>query len=111
MPIETYSLGSPLRAYAPRNLNLSLNLNKKWMILIFSAIGFVFCMTFASIYGRDYDEVKEEEIIATPEWADVRNLSTYTEEKTCGKRDEVANMTIWNDVVNKTSDLVEDMFT
>ncbi|KIL92170.1 hypothetical protein FAVG1_04577 [Fusarium avenaceum] len=109
MPIETYSPGSPLRAYAPRNLNL--NINKKWLILIFSAIGFVFCMTFASIYGRDYDEVKEEEIIATPEWADVRNLSTYTEEKTCGKRDEVANMTIWNDVVNKTSDLVEDMFT
>ncbi|KAM0248879.1 hypothetical protein ACHAP5_003086 [Fusarium lateritium] len=105
MPIETYSPGSPLRAYAPRNLN------KKWMILVLSIVGFVTCMTFASIYGREYDGLKEEEVIAKTEFADLRNLSTYTEEKNCGKRDEVANMTIWNDIVNRTSNLIEDKFT
>ena len=68
-------------------------------------------MTLASIYGVNYDEPKKEEVVIAPQFAEVRNLSTWSEEKVCGKRDEAANMTIWNDVVNKTSDLIEDQFT
>jgi hypothetical protein len=105
MTMETCHNAAPYCGYTP------LNPRKKWMVLIMSIVGFIVCMTFASIYGLDYEGLREEEEMKEPMFADVRNLSTYTEEKSCGRRDEVANVTIWNDVVNKTSSLVEDMFT
>ncbi|KAM0351844.1 hypothetical protein ACHAPU_002357 [Fusarium lateritium] len=105
MTMETYSNSSSYRSYTPHNPR------RKWMILIVSIVSFVICMTFASMYGLDYDKTKKEEIVEEPQLADLRDLSTYTEEKVCGKRDEAANLTIWNDAVNKTSDLLEDKFT
>ncbi|RGP81443.1 exostoses 3 [Fusarium longipes] len=105
MPVETYSQASPYGPYTRRSPR------RKYMILIISIVSFIICMTFASIYGLDYEALKKEEIIPEPQFADIRNVSTYTEDKSCGKRDEAANITIWNDIVNKTSDLIEDMFT
>ncbi|KAF4986806.1 hypothetical protein FGRMN_10666 [Fusarium graminum] len=105
MPMETYATASAYRSYA------SGNPRRKWMILVTSTVSFIICMTFASIYGLDYESIKKEEIYQEPQFAELRSLSTYTEEKICGNRDEAANLTIWNDVVNKTSVLLEDKFT
>ncbi|KAI1073275.1 hypothetical protein LB507_010886 [Fusarium sp. FIESC RH6] len=102
---ETYFEALPSPVYAPRSLK------KKYMVLVISIISFIVCMALASIYGVNYDDLKKEEVVIPPQFAEVRNLSTWSEKKVCGKRDEAANMTIWNDVVNKTSDLIEDQFT
>ncbi|KAF5227136.1 hypothetical protein FAUST_11969 [Fusarium austroamericanum] len=105
MPVETFS-NAP--AYRTHN---SQNPRKKWTILAISVVSFLLFLTFASIYGSD-EVPKIEEEVEEPQFAEIRNISTYQEpERSCGKRDEAANMTIWNDVVNKTSNLTEDMFT
>ncbi|CEI70824.1 hypothetical protein FVEN_g697 [Fusarium venenatum] len=109
MPIETFSDAS---AY---QINQNQNPKKKWTILVISTLSFILFLIFASVYGSDQGLQKEEvieEIVEEPQFAEIRNISTYQEaERSCGKRDEVANMTIWNDAVNRTSDLMEDMFT
>ncbi|KAF4450388.1 hypothetical protein F53441_6512 [Fusarium austroafricanum] len=87
---------------------------KKWRILIGSFVSFILCMIFASQYGfkpsatEQHDGNNQTEV----KWADLRELSTFHEvEEPCGPRDEVANMTIWNEAVNKTASLIDDKFT
>ncbi|KAF4456640.1 FAD dependent oxidoreductase [Fusarium austroafricanum] len=97
MPLEN----SLYRSYSACN-------RKKWIILILSIVSFTACMTFASLYGFDYDTASHR----GDGFADLRPLSTYEDkEPSCGKRDEVANMTIWNAAVDETSHLLDDMFT
>ncbi|KAF5676099.1 exostoses 3 [Fusarium heterosporum] len=103
--METYSGASAYRSYTPRNPR------RRWMVLMISIVSFIICMTFASMYGLDYNKIKKEGILEEPQFAELRNLSTYIEEKACGNRDEAANLTIWNDIVNRTSDLLEEKFT
>ncbi|KPA39093.1 exostoses 3 [Fusarium langsethiae] len=108
MSVETFSDASTYRTYK------SHNPRRKWTVLAVSVVSFILFLTFASIYGSEEGDKKEENIEEPQlaQFAELRNLSTYQEpESSCGKRDEAANMTIWNDVVNKTSDLMDDMFT
>ncbi|KAF4972588.1 hypothetical protein FSARC_861 [Fusarium sarcochroum] len=101
----------PLKASYIPTYNLQKP-NKKWMILILSVVSFIACMVFASLYGVDYDAMNDEVIPEVTNFTEISSLSTYEEsDKECGKRDEVANMTLWNELVEKTSHLIEDKFT
>ncbi|KAM0346020.1 hypothetical protein ACHAP4_011756 [Fusarium culmorum] len=85
---------------------------KKWIILIISIVSFIICMVCASQYGVDYDALKQKFDPVASGFGTISELSTYQEpEKNCGKRDEVANMTLWNELLNKSSRLLEDKFT
>ncbi|KAF5981683.1 Exostosin-2 [Fusarium coicis] len=61
--------------------------------------------------GLDYSTLSGKNDART-DWASLREHSSFHEAKrTCGARDEVANMTIWNAAVEKTGHLMDDMFT
>jgi hypothetical protein len=68
-------------------------------------------MVFASMYGFDYSTFSVNDDTKS-DWSGLHEYSSFHEaKKTCGPRDEVANMTIWNTVVDKTGHLMDDMFT
>jgi hypothetical protein len=63
------------------------------------------------MYGFDYSTFSGD-VDTKGDWSGLKELSSFHEaEKTCGLRDEVANMTIWNAAVEKTGHLMDDMFT
>ncbi|KAL5623842.1 hypothetical protein FOBRF1_003092 [Fusarium oxysporum] len=105
MPFEESSEPSSITHY------MTYCLPKKWRLLIVSVASFLICMLFASVYGFDYSTFSGNDDTKS-EWSELREYSTFHEaRKTCGSRDEVANMTVWNTAVDKTGHLMDDMFT
>ncbi|KAF5611646.1 Exostosin-2 [Fusarium subglutinans] len=96
---------------SPSSRHVAFCLQKKWSLLIASVASFIACMVFASMYGFDYSTLSGNDN-ARSDWSSLREYSSFHEAKNvCGAKDEVANMTIWNAAVEKTGQLLDDMFT
>ncbi|KAF5985299.1 exostosin-like protein [Fusarium bulbicola] len=96
---------------SPSSRNVAYCLQKKWSLLIASIASFIACMVFASMYGFEYSTLSGNDN-ARNDWSSLREYSSFHEAKnTCGAKDEVANMTIWNAAVEKAGNLLDDMFT
>ncbi|KAF5026711.1 hypothetical protein F66182_1200 [Fusarium sp. NRRL 66182] len=89
---------------------VSRKLTKKTVVLVVSVVGFIACIILAYTYGLDYS-LLDHGIEATG-FANVSDLSTFREQSSkCGRRDEIADMDIWNEAVEKSSHLIQDKFT
>lgn len=88
------------------------NWRRKWVILVISVVSFVTFMLFSSAHGFDHEGMETSQHKDVDGFAEVPQLSTFqVRRNNCRKRDVVANKTIWNAAVEKSSHLLDDMFT